>query len=116
MQVTVQKLRAVHLVLSMGYNVILTDGDVVWLKDPISYLTKALVGKDAVFMCDSATESDEKNRDVNTGFYIMRSTAKTVQLLHPDRVKSILALTERDEGRVLNDQVNIRSTVALRCY
>ena len=66
-QVTVHKLRIVHLVLSMGYNVILTDGDVVWLKDPIPTLLSALDGVDAAFMCDSASEEDEKNKDVNTG-------------------------------------------------
>jgi hypothetical protein len=111
--VTTAKLKVVHLLLSYGYTVLFTDGDVVWLKDPLPYLQAAISNApavDAVFMCDSVEREDEKNKDVNTGFFYMTPSPRTVHLLEPERVSTILSLTN-EEGRVLNDQSYVRSNI-----
>jgi hypothetical protein len=111
--VTTAKLKVVHLLLSRGYKVLFTDGDVVWLKDPLPFLQSAITDSppvDAVFMCDIEKREDEKNQDVNTGFFFMRPSPRAVHLLQPERVNTILTLS-KDEGRVLNDQSYVRSNI-----
>lgn len=44
--VTFSKVYTSYMVLNSGYNILLTDGDIVWLKDPISYIKN--INKDIV--------------------------------------------------------------------
>ena len=108
------KLKTVYLCLRLGYNVIFTDGDVVWLKNPAESLRSAVQQKDydAVFMCDSETEEQEPR--INSGFYFMKSNPKTLQLFAPSRVQSIYTLQESGhEKRIIGDQNYLKSNMAL---
>lgn len=48
------KMRAVLLALDLGYNTLLTDSDVVWLRDARPIMREAVMpNKDMSFQCDS---------------------------------------------------------------
>ena len=105
------KLRIVHLLLSKGYDVVFTDGDVVFLRDPLPVVQAQIEAHkvDAIFMCDSETVEMEPR--INSGFYWMRSTPKTVELYDPQRVASIYNLQKDVGTRIIGDQNYIKSNI-----
>ncbi|KAG8054174.1 hypothetical protein GUJ93_ZPchr0001g31075 [Zizania palustris] len=73
------KLSLQQRVLELGYNFLFTDVDIVWFRNPFRHI--------AVF-ADMTTSSDVFNGDAddlnnfpNTGFYYMKSTNRTVEML-----------------------------------
>lgn len=68
-------------VLRLGYSVLFSDVDVVWIKDPIPYLTP--------HQFDFVMQSDRHHSDLdaalnynlNSGFYLARSSARSVTAL-----------------------------------
>lgn len=124
--VTTMKLRVVHAVVGLGYNVLFTDGDVFWNKNPLPYLlvihnttvftcfriTRLVIRQDhlaqsgdALFMCDSTHTKEEKDRLINSGFFVMRPSPKILQLVDPGRVRTIVEHSSSEGGRILHDQV-----------
>jgi hypothetical protein len=59
-------------------------------------------------MCDSETVEMEPR--INSGFYLMRSTPKTVHLFAEERVASIYTL-QSEEKRIIGDQNYIKSNI-----
>ncbi|XP_020192793.1 uncharacterized protein At4g15970 [Aegilops tauschii subsp. strangulata] len=73
------KLTFQHRVLQLGYNYLYTDLDVMWLRNPFRHIS---------LYADMAISTDRFNGDAedltnapNTGFYYVRSTNRTVEML-----------------------------------
>lgn len=71
--------------LKEGYTVLLSDLDVVFLKNPLPYLIPMLEEKDIIFQYSARGNPPSLNpspptRKVNTGFYIAKPTPLTIDL------------------------------------
>ncbi|XP_003567411.3 uncharacterized protein At4g15970 [Brachypodium distachyon] len=73
------KLSLQRRVLELGYNFLFTDTDMIVLRNPFRHIT---VHADMSVSCDSfsATRAPLDNR-VNTGFYYMKATNRSMELL-----------------------------------
>jgi len=83
--ITARKKEAVHDVLSLGYDVLFSDTDVALIRDPFKYLLWQNV--DYVHslnqICDTVdhwTFRGSPKEEGNTGFYFVRSNARTIKL------------------------------------
>ena len=80
------KSRSLLLVLKMGYNVIWSDTDIVWFKNPVPYLldlTKQYSNSSGLLLAQS-NEPDAKVamndiRRINSGFYLAISSETTIK-------------------------------------
>ncbi len=72
-----QKTAIVHDVLSLGYDVLLQDVDMIWRKDPLPYLLDAAaLDLDARFMFDGRNPLHAPLH-ANTGFFLLRNRPAT---------------------------------------
>ncbi|XP_051122149.1 uncharacterized protein LOC127245359 [Andrographis paniculata] len=78
-KVTKVKSRMVLRILKLGYNVLLSDVDVYWFKNPLPYLSSfgpgVLVAQSDEY---NATEPPNLPRRLNSGFYFARSDRTTI--------------------------------------
>ncbi|KAJ7568220.1 hypothetical protein O6H91_01G023900 [Diphasiastrum complanatum] len=76
-----KRIDLMRIVLKMGYNLVFSDADILWLRDPFSYLSIDAV--DAAFSCDffNGNETDLANTP-NTGFLYFQSTNRTLELFN----------------------------------
>eukprot|EP00934_Nitzschia_sp_Nitz4_P002166 Nitzschia sp. Nitz4//scaffold111_size72815//50782//52795//NITZ4_005796-RA/size72815-augustus-gene-0.15-mRNA-1//1//CDS//3329533198//2166//frame0 len=75
------KVYCVHMVLSLGYNVLFQDVDVVWYRDPLPYLESPQFKEwDLMFQDDGARSHRYAPYSPNTGFYFVRYSAETIFL------------------------------------
>lgn len=72
------KTTSVYLALAAGYEVLFQDVDLVWLRNPFTYLT-GLPG-DMVFMDDGARTPRYTPFFVNSGFYYVKQNPRTVYM------------------------------------
>ena len=63
------KVFCVHLVISLGYDVLFQDVDVVWLKNPLEFFVKADAEWDMFFQDDGARSVRYQPYSPNTGMY-----------------------------------------------
>ena len=68
----IKKVIASGLALELGYNVIFTDVDIVFFKNPFPYLV--------CNSCDVIFQLDTSKGDINSGFYLALSTLKSLNL------------------------------------
>ena len=76
------KVRLILLLLTLGFNVLLNDVDVVWLEDPIPYipLDADIVGQNG--MLGNKYLSFRVNDDaINTGFYFVKTNNRTIEFM-----------------------------------
>lgn len=72
------KIYCVHLVLTLGYDVLFQDVDVVWKKNPLEYLeTKESQEWDMIFQDDGSRQIRYQPYSPNTGFYFVRNNKLT---------------------------------------
>ena len=92
------KLRAVQALLELGINVLFTDGDVVFKRDPFLYLRHDV---DFEFQADNINVHDEFLLGDNpcTGLYYMKANNRTIDFL------------KRSFDLRHNDQENVRRTL-----
>ena len=84
-EATWRKVPAVAEVLSHGFNVILSDVDVMWMRDPLPYFLSfpyvdLLVSLDLVASAQNDTGLEQNinpGKNMNTGVYFARSTASS---------------------------------------
>eukprot|EP00871_Galdieria_phlegrea_P005307 jgi/Galph1/5778/GphlegSOOS_G4466.1 len=77
-KLTKMKSRVVLRILKLGYNVVWTDCDIVWFKDPLPYLRS----QHADLVIQSNAPDDESangRRRINSGFYLARSNPQTIE-------------------------------------
>ncbi|OSX79189.1 hypothetical protein BU14_0084s0003 [Porphyra umbilicalis] len=78
-QLTKMKSRVVLRLLKSGYNVLWTDCDIVWFRNPLSYLH----AQHADLVVQSNARDDEAangKRRINSGFYLAHANPPTIQL------------------------------------
>lgn len=72
------KNEAVIHALEMGYRVVSTDTDIVWLRNPLSYLRTAVGSEyDIVFQCDSALSTSTCH--LCAGFFYANATSNAIE-------------------------------------
>ena len=71
-QKAIKKVIVSGLALSLGYHVLFTDVDIVFLKDPLPYLT--------CDTCDVIFQVETPTGIINSGFYLAFSTLKAINL------------------------------------
>ena len=92
------KLKAVQSILKLGLNVLFTDVDIAFKRDPFLYLRRDV---DFEFQTDSGHDEFLPGNQPCTGFYYMRANNKTIDLL------------ERSFDVRHNDQFNVAKTLGL---
>ena len=108
-EVVATKIEIVFCLLQLGFNVIWTDGDVVWLKNPIEDLRRQIRGCDIAYQItgllpDNTIWDQEMQKwkgeapldytkqgsapipNMCAGFYYARSCSKTKHLFNPERI------------------------------
>jgi len=72
------KVYCVHLVLTLGYDVLFQDVDVIWYKSPLEYLeTEESEDWDMIFQDDGSRQVRYQPYSPNTGFYFVRNNELT---------------------------------------
>lgn len=75
------KIYCVHLVLSLGYNVLHQDIDIVWNRNPLPFFdSPEMEGYDMIFQDDGDRRSPGKPFNPNSGFHFIRNNDLTVFL------------------------------------
>ncbi|XP_062208708.1 uncharacterized protein At4g15970-like [Phragmites australis] len=73
------KLSLQQRVLELGYNYLFTDVDVMWLRDPFRHIN---LFADVTMSCDYFYgDAESLKNSPNTGFYYVKSTNRTVEML-----------------------------------
>ncbi|WVZ67639.1 LOW QUALITY PROTEIN: hypothetical protein U9M48_016690 [Paspalum notatum var. saurae] len=73
------KLALQQRVLQLGYNYLFTDVDVMWLRDPFRHIS---LYADVTMSCDGFSGDPESlDNSPNTGFFYVKSTPRTVEML-----------------------------------
>lgn len=73
------KTTSVYIALRAGFDVIFQDADLVWLKDPVPHLERAV--RDVAFMDDGARTPRFTPYFVNSGFYYFKHNARVLYLM-----------------------------------
>lgn len=66
--------------LSIGVNVLLTDADVIWLKNPLPGLARNYPNCSILASCEDSLNSEPPTW-VNTGFMYLRATERTIKFI-----------------------------------
>jgi len=74
------KVMCVHMVSSLGYNILFQDVDMVWYKNPIPFFEEKgkLQGFDMMFQDDGGHSGRYLPYSANSGFYYVRNNPRTV--------------------------------------
>lgn len=75
------KVIAAHLVISLGYNMLFQDVDVVWYKNPLEFLQSSFPDADMLFQEDGARSARYAPYSANSGFYFVRYNEQTRHLM-----------------------------------
>lgn len=84
METARRKSKLVLRLLSLGHAVLFSDIDVVWISDPLPQLQTVLHDTRADFVMQSDRSDDAAqplNHNLNSGFYLARSNARTITAL-----------------------------------
>jgi len=80
-QMMMAKVYCVHLVMSLGYDVLFQDVDVIWHRHPLEYLvTEESKEWDMMFQDDGSRQPRYNPYSPNTGFYFVRNNPLTMYL------------------------------------
>ena len=101
----IAKMNAIHYFLKKNEDIILTDGDIVWFKNPIPYIKSALEfhhknksHPEMLFQVDS--KYDQNSICLCGGFYYCKSTENTIELFN---TKNLDKNVYQKEQPYLND-------------
>ena len=78
--ITKKKLKAVHQTLRSGFDVLLSDADVFWCQDAARYIAEQLLSSVQYADADVLIQPEAGYRSLNSGFYYVRSNARTLRL------------------------------------
>ena len=76
------KVVSVYFTLRCGWDVLFQDADVIWWTDPLDYFKNDGHMYDAYFQDDGARSARYSPFSANTGFYYLRSNARTRMFMH----------------------------------
>ncbi|KAK1669276.1 hypothetical protein QYE76_057435 [Lolium multiflorum] len=101
MELVWAKLSLQQRILQLGYNYLYTDVDIVWFRDPFRHIS---LYADMAISTDffSGDPDDAVKNAPNTGFYYVKSTNRTVEMLR--RWRAARSLPRPGGGGPTNDQ------------
>ncbi|CAF1092893.1 unnamed protein product [Rotaria magnacalcarata] len=77
--ISIAKITAIRKVLELGYNVLFSDVDIAWNKNPVPFLPTDV---DLVIQSNSGSNLFEIGSEANTGFYFLKSNSRSTTLLN----------------------------------
>ncbi|KAG8078897.1 hypothetical protein GUJ93_ZPchr0007g6353 [Zizania palustris] len=91
------KLSLQQRVLELGYNFLFTDADIMWFRDPFRHIK---LYADMAVSCDrfSGNADDVIRNAPNTGFYYVKSTNRTVEMLRYWQASRSRFRPDHDQG------------------
>ncbi len=101
--ISIAKVIAARMVLELGYNVLFSDVDIAWKKNPVPFLP---VDVDLVIQSNSGTNVFPLSDEPNTGFYFLRSNDRSMTLLDEtiDRARKDPSIDDQTHfGNALRD-------------
>jgi len=106
------KATAVYVAAKAGFNVLFQDADLVWLRDPVPYLTAHVT--DIAFMDDGARTTRFTPFFVNSGFYYQKNNAKTAFLMEKMLKSAIeISATHSHQATLTRHLTELHSTFGL---
>lgn len=86
--ITAAKIDITYRILKLGYDVIMTDGDIIWKKNPISKLEKYIKNYDMLIQSDNGPgeHNDNPKNKLCTGFMFLKSNKKILDLFDPSKI------------------------------
>lgn len=79
------KIKSVQMILQLGYDVLFSDPDIAIVNNPIplmfSFPYDHVFSTQSIHPCEQPKDMTLKEAQGNTGFYLMRSTAATIDLM-----------------------------------
>jgi hypothetical protein len=101
--ISIAKIIATRIVLELGYNVLFSDVDIAWKKNPMPFLSADV---DLVIQSNSGENVFPLSHEANTGFYFLRSNDRSIALLD-ETINRALKGPSRDDqthfGNALRD-------------
>ena len=83
------KFFVVNELLKKGYNILFTDSDIVYKKNPIIYIDNILkVDKEIELIIQNDNPDDNNHSYLCTGFYFLKSNYKSIELFDLSRYKN----------------------------
>jgi hypothetical protein len=76
--ISIAKIIAARVMLELGYNVLFSDVDIAWKKNPVPFLS---VDVDLVIQSNTGKKVFPLSDESNTGFYFIRSNDRSMALL-----------------------------------
>jgi hypothetical protein len=101
--ISIAKMIAVRVVLELGYNVLFSDVDIAWKKNPVPFIP---VDVDLAIQSNSGTNVFPLSAEPNTGFYFLRSNDRSMALLDDtiDRARKDPSIDDQTHfGNALRD-------------
>nr|KYP36198.1 Uncharacterized protein At1g28695 family [Cajanus cajan] len=95
------KIQFVLKVLKRGYNVVFTDTDIMWLRNPFIRLSKNET-EDLQISTDRYLGDPWSKSPINTGFYFVRSNNKTISLFETWYDQKDNAMGKNDQDVLLD--------------
>lgn len=108
-RIMMSKVYAVHLVNSLGYDLLFQDVDIVWYQNPLPYFTSAAVDPDFdMYFQHDGPHHEERFAPLgaNTGLYYVRHNAKTQHLFSVFVRMGDLVLADQSHQAALTTLVN----------
>jgi len=100
------KVYCVHLVMTLGYDVLFQDVDVVWQKNPLEYLeTEESEEWDMLFQDDGSRQIRYQPYSPNTGFYFVRNNDLTQYFFNSLLKKGDLIAATKSHQAALASQI-----------
>lgn len=123
-KITLEKLRIIKGYLKSGFDVFYTDIDVIFLKNPLSYLKKTaneydlLVQDESFFYKDSLGFKVSTQNNINPGILYIKSNKKTIKLFSSPWPKDYFNMMKNsflgknfyfDDQKLLNSRLSEKS-------
>jgi len=103
-RVMMAKVHCMHLAMSSGYNILFQDVDVVWHRNPVSYLSsKEFEEWDVIFQDDGSRTWRYAPYSPNSGFYFVRNNPKTSFLFETFLRNGDRIIAAKSHQHALND-------------
>jgi len=100
------KVYCVHLVMSLGYDVLFQDVDVVWKQNPLEYLEIEESREwDMIFQDDGSRQARYAPYSPNTGFYFVRNNDVTTYFFNNLLKKGDLIAATKSHQAALSAQI-----------
>ncbi|KAK2167064.1 hypothetical protein LSH36_32g10004 [Paralvinella palmiformis] len=93
--------------LKTGFDVLLVDLDIVFLKNPLPFISN-------YSDCDFITQDDPFSRDINSGFYLVKASSSGVKLF--TRTVEMINGTSRADQEYVNDALReLGESIKIQC-